>query len=205
MADENLGDDLLQKNAVLSAYYAARHKIDEAVADKTKLAGDALTCGQGCAQCCAPELTVLPVEAAAIELHLEEEGLGSIPAFRGDACPFLDADDACTIYEARPVVCRTQGLALRVDDADEEGLVRFSTTGGKVAACKLNYTERDPGEDEVLDLASMQALLTAVNSKFCMDTGYPDEVRVPLAALAEQVLGALVEQGIVEIVEDDAD
>lgn len=29
-----------------------------------------------------------------------------------EACAFL-VDDACTIYEARPLICRTQGLPLR--------------------------------------------------------------------------------------------
>ena len=155
MADENLGDDLLQKNAVLSAYYAARHKIDEAVADKTKLAGDALTCGQGCAQCCAPELTVLdlahdaelsrwPVvrQAAALELlqgnpHLIKAHLVGLN-LTDQAAPAL-AHALSAPHGRLEVLKGLIELGADVNERDRDGLsaLSFAAIAGNVQALLL--------------------------------------------------------------------
>ncbi|MCP4503678.1 MAG: YkgJ family cysteine cluster protein [Deltaproteobacteria bacterium] len=199
--DNAVNDDGLQeaRSSSLTSYFAARAKLDEAIAEKTKLAGDALVCGKGCSQCCVGGLEVLPVEVGAIEVLLEEEGLNSVPLFQNEKCPFLDGDDECSIYDARPFVCRTQGLALRMDD-EEQDLVRFSVKETNVAACVLNFTEREPEEDDVLDMGSVQALLTAVNAQFCEEFGYPTTERIALAGVADAILQQLVDQGIVELV-----
>ncbi len=70
-----------------------------------------LQCRAGCHACCVDELTVFDVEADRIrrefaDVLLEDPG----PA---GACAFLDPSGHCRIYEARPYVCRTQGLPLR--------------------------------------------------------------------------------------------
>lgn len=78
-----------------------------------------LHCGLGCHDCCADDLTVLPVEALAIlRSHgpLLEHGT---PHPEG-RCAFLDAQGACRIYTERPYVCRTQGLPLRYFEEDDE-------------------------------------------------------------------------------------
>lgn len=57
------------------------------------------------------ELTVFEVEAERIRAEFPEV-LRQAPHPPG-ACAFLDEQGACRVYEARPYVCRTQGLPLR--------------------------------------------------------------------------------------------
>ncbi|MEO8218395.1 MAG: YkgJ family cysteine cluster protein [Acidobacteriota bacterium] len=83
-------------------------------------------------------------------------------------CPALDEAGACTIYESRPLVCRTFGLPLR------EGS-RFI---GDI--CELNFTEasRDEMERAAWDLEREDVL------------GTEDEFTIPEAILlAARMLG----------------
>jgi Fe-S-cluster containining protein len=69
-------------------------------------------------------------------------------------CVFLH-NNACSIYEARPVVCRTQGLPLqlkRTDERDEEV---------ELSLCELNFSDEShlPAQREWLDLDRLNALL----------------------------------------------
>lgn len=83
-------------------------------------------CRKGCSKCCYTDISVFEVEAANIrnwfntltdpqksELHSK----WTAPSNEG-ACPFLH-EEACTIYEARPLICRTQGLALSFKEDDQ--------------------------------------------------------------------------------------
>jgi Fe-S-cluster containining protein len=104
-------------DAALAEHRAALAKIDAAVAHAAALAGDALTCHRGCASCCVDGLTVLPVEAALIREHLfvaSSSPFARARVSRDGACAFLDSQGACSVYEARPVLCRTHGLALQM-------------------------------------------------------------------------------------------
>ncbi len=98
-----------------------------------------LSCRRGCADCCVDGLTVFDVEAERIrrqypEVLAEEPG----PAGR---CAFLSPEDrSCRIYQARPYVCRTQGLGLRWFEEDEETeeVVEYRDI------CPLNLDALDP-------------------------------------------------------------
>lgn len=85
--------------------------VDELVAALNVRHGARLQCRRGCSGCCVDELTVFEVEAARIRARYPEV-LAASPHPPG-ACAMLDADGACRVYEARPYVCRTQGLPLR--------------------------------------------------------------------------------------------
>lgn len=80
-------------------------------------------CRQGCSQCCMVSLSVFEIEANYIRSWFQtlpperKEALRSAwkkesPA---SACAFLK-NDACTIYEARPLICRSQGLAFKFQE-----------------------------------------------------------------------------------------
>jgi len=97
--------------------------------------GPALACPEGCGSCCEPFIPdVLPVEARYLAAWLLRErpllaeriarwpeGLGAVPP-----CPFYDAvrpGGHCTVYPARPLICRLFGFsALR----DREGRESFA-------------------------------------------------------------------------------
>lgn len=167
-------DDLLDE------YLAVVARVDGAVADATARAGNALVCARGCHSCCAPGLSVLPVEAERIARHLELHPVVAGPA--PDRCAFLDGEGACQIYEARPLLCRTHGLALRTHDSPARGLKIIDD----VSVCALNYTEWAPTPAETLDADRILALLVTVDRRFRMRAELPDDgSRVPLGALIE--------------------
>jgi Fe-S-cluster containining protein len=84
-----------------------------------------LQCGRGCSGCCVDDITVFQVEADQIrsnDRYTELLAHGT-PHAEG-ACAFLDPGGACRVYDARPYVCRTQGLPLRWIDEEQEAEMR---------------------------------------------------------------------------------
>lgn len=80
--------------------------------------GERLQCKKGCSSCCVDDLTVFEVEAERIR-RAYPQVLAHQAAHPPGGCAFLDSAGACRVYEARPYVCRTQGLPLRWSDEDE--------------------------------------------------------------------------------------
>ena len=163
-------------DGALDEYRAVVAKVDITVATLSAKAGDALRCQRGCASCCVDGLAVLPVEAEAVARHLETT---TIVSNTSGGCVFLDDDGACQVYEARPLLCRTHGLALRTDSNDSEGERRGLRIVDQVSVCELNYQERAPAADEVLNAASLLALLVVVNQRFCTAAGLDDPQESP--------------------------
>lgn len=65
-------------------------------------------CKKGCSGCCHYSVTVSEIEIAYIEKHTQTKRRKEFldkRDFHGSPCPFLK-HDACSIYEARPFVCR---------------------------------------------------------------------------------------------------
>ncbi|WP_408095735.1 YkgJ family cysteine cluster protein [Peredibacter sp. HCB2-198] len=124
-------------------------------------------CQKGCSRCCYVDLSVFQVESNNIEswfrsLSVEKQNsirekwkmpLNSTETFHGvetKSCVFLH-EEACTIYEARPLICRTQGLAMKFKDAAEEYL----------DICPLNEEMLDElTEKEVLNLDLLNMILS---------------------------------------------
>lgn len=176
-SDDEAGDD-----GLLDDYRAVVGKVDAAVEAISARAGDAVTCHRGCDACCAPGLSVLPVEAENIARHLEEfpvDGRGQRP----DRCTFLDDVGACRIYVARPLLCRTHGLALKASSSQRTSLRIVDD----VSVCALNYTQRAPAPAEILDADTLLALLVTVDRRFRTAAGFDDDDggRVPLSALID--------------------
>lgn len=122
--------------------------------------GDRIRCGRGCSQCCSQVFQITEVEAAQIAAHvtalpeatsnqlrdrasayLEQrsrlfggrEAWGqAAPAGTALACPALGEEGECTIYAARPIICRKFGVPIFNPEKPE-----------RVMACELNFK---PGE-----------------------------------------------------------
>ncbi|MCW5970439.1 MAG: YkgJ family cysteine cluster protein [Blastocatellales bacterium] len=158
-----------------------------------------LVCRAGCSACCRHHISVFPVEAAAIAAAVEDlpdevrarvetqadevvqrEGRGA-EAY----CPLL-VDDRCTIYSARPLICRTQGLPLIYEAEDGEQEVDF---------CPLNFTAPDAAneldENHLVPLDLLNLRLAAVNLDYCRSQGIPAGRRI---AIAKIVLSAGTER-----------
>ncbi|MBY0401276.1 YkgJ family cysteine cluster protein [Myxococcota bacterium] len=100
---EALHDELDRETRALASLHAGR-----------------LQCRRGCHGCCVDELTVTRIEALRIE-RAHPELLATGTPHPVGACAFLDEAGACRVYAERPLVCRSQGLPLRLYFEDEDG------------------------------------------------------------------------------------
>lgn len=105
-------DPLAATSRTLDAVRAFHRETDARAKQLAELHAERLHCGVGCTACCSDDLTVFEVEAERIRAEYPELLREAEPHPEG-ACAFLDAQGRCRIYEARPYVCRTQGLPLR--------------------------------------------------------------------------------------------
>ena len=122
-----------------------------------------MKCDSGCSDCCAVRLTVTAPEGNAIRdlvagwssekrVTLAANARSAAP----DRCAALDPAGRCLIYEARPIVCRSHGVPIRMTTASLP----------VVQACFRNFTERGPAAadpDCILDQTTLSALVLAVD------------------------------------------
>ncbi len=129
-----------------------------------------MQCQTGCSDCCHVRLTITTVEAAAIRdlvagwsserrRTLAHTGPtdepGEISGGRAgnlDVCAALDGAGRCKIYEARPLVCRSHGVPIRL----RRGALPV------VQACHRNFTHTTADPDCILDQTTLSAMLYAV-------------------------------------------
>ena len=181
-------------------YQALVTKVEAFARDVAQRQPDALTCHAGCASCCAVSLTVSPLEAASIRTGLQKlapkvraelskRGREALErAERGESparCAMLDDDGRCAIYEHRPMVCRTQGHALRYPAGFvPAAAVRKRVAGGEVVHCPLNYQDVSPSPADVLDAERVDQILAVVALRFASDHGLDPHERTEIARLA---------------------
>ena len=165
--------------------------MDGSVAAIEHRRADAITCHAGCESCCHAELTVSDVEAASVRAGLDAleavdrervRERAASPISSTPRCVMLEADGRCAIYNARPLVCRTQGHALQYPDGviPANALFARTKTGG-VTWCPLNYTNEAPLPADIIDAERIDTILAVVNRRF---EGRSDE-RVSLRSLAQ--------------------
>ena len=151
-------------------------KVDAFFARVEARHGDDMQCRTGCADCCRVRLTITAAEAAAIRA----EAAGWPAARRralaaagpGDRCAALGEDDRCRIYAARPIVCRSHGVPIRMR--------RDSLP--VIEACARNFTRTEPAADCILDQTTLSALTLAIDRE-----AGGDGARVELAALLAEL------------------
>jgi Fe-S-cluster containining protein len=154
-----------------------------------------MRCARNCSQCCSAEFSVHPGEAALIletftplsTPEKEEKRRRFMQSPTRGSCAFL-CEGSCTIYESRPVICRTQGAPLCTTD-EKKGLK-------KLTACPLNFDEGrsipTSGEDW-FDLNRLTELQSIAETFFEKKSGIPEallplldsEGRVPLRGLRD--------------------
>lgn len=145
-------------------------KIDGFFARVEARHGDDMQCQTGCSDCCHVRLSVTEVEAAAIRAFVATHPV--TPTDRLDVCAALDTGGRCQIYEARPVVCRSHGVPIRL----REGSLPV------VRNCFRNFRETEPAADCILDQETLSTLVLAVDRA----AGHTGD-RVDLANLLREV------------------
>jgi Fe-S-cluster containining protein len=87
----------------------------------------AMQCRRGCSSCCQRDLRLRPVEwrrlaSAVLALPADEQraildAARTPPSGTGaDRCALLTPDGACRVFAARPLICRSHGLPIRLGE-----------------------------------------------------------------------------------------
>lgn len=129
-----------------------------------------MQCGRGCHQCCRVDLSVSRVEQQAIqaflqthpERHREVKQVTSAKVWGDQYCEFLDAKGECSIYELRPVICRSHGAPIKF----------FEDNQLKQDVCTLNFKTTpltEVNESAIINLGLLNTLLALINHAECDD------------------------------------
>jgi hypothetical protein len=146
----------------LANYHTLVGRIDELCAAISGEFAGKISCRAGCSSCCR-ELTLFPVEAAALLLALSQlppdraahlDGTDTTSA--DGSCPLL-VNGLCLVYTDRPVICRTHGLPLLYREAESV----------RVDFCPENFqgVTSLPGS-MAINLELLNQALVAVNEHF---------------------------------------
>ena len=163
------------------SYHQLIDRLDVLHEGITAALGDALTCSAGCSSCCLP-ISVFPVEAAAIIEAVLELPAAEQAAIRQalenqhnpERCALLQ-NDRCLIYPLRPVICRTHGLPLLVQEPEGDPTI---------TVCPLNCVSMQSfAKETILDLERINQLLVAINLLFVTTTTQSWPERVALSDL----------------------
>lgn len=149
---------------MLEKYRELAAKIDGFFARVAARHGAEMQCAAGCSACCRQRLTITGVEAAAIVAWARtrpaaERAAIAAAAASGaaDACSALGPDGRCRIYEARPLVCRSHGVPVRMKSP--RGLP-------VVESCTLNFRSAGPAAadaDCILDQELVSTMLGLID------------------------------------------
>ncbi len=151
-------------------YLQLMQRVDRKFADIQSKHPTSFSCRSGCFGCCKAGLTVTHVEAERIKvwlkrnadaLQLAKESIASRHHGK-DYCGYLDQFGGCSIYEARPTICRSHGAPTLIASEGAEGELV-----GDV--CPLNFTDVDLGAIDSGDwirLDTLNYILAAIDKEF---------------------------------------
>ena len=113
----------------------------------TAIYGEKIQCRKGCSKCCSQIFKITMLDGWIIREHIRslsdsERNILKQKAkeyIMGTPCPALGKEGECTIYEARPVICRRFGMPI-YDYKNPQ----------KIYACELNFKDGDEIIDEKL-------------------------------------------------------
>lgn len=180
---------------------ALRDRVDAFFADVTAKEMESIHCRRGCDACCYVDLTVGPAEAQTIRRtlqELDEEASHSLltraarephPSEDPSPCVMLGSEGGCAIYAHRPMICRTQGLALRYPAGliHPDALSAKGSDGSDLSWCPLNYRQETPSASTILDATRVDTVLAKINSIAARDEGIAPETRVHLRDLVDEL------------------
>lgn len=212
--------DKAAARAVLGEYRVVQTRVDAFFAAVLHRHPTQLQCQSGCHGCCQAGLSVSAIEAAAIRDYvqslpedqraqlrahvrpgaaLNRAALGSAAA--AASCALLTRDGRCTIYPARPLVCRSQGLPLAYEAAlIPEGALRFRAKDGRaVVVCPLNFSSTadpaglpspsvEPAAADILDGERLDVILALLNHRYIDSLGADRSTATARVPLADVVL-----------------
>ncbi len=150
-------------------------KVDEMFAGVSRRHQGQFSCRSGCHGCCQAGLTFTNVEASSIREWLAANPdvaakISDAAQMFGDNdfCAMLDREGRCSIYEVRPMICRSHGMPVswEADDALQSGDLQGVESRD---VCPLNFDGVDLSalpKTDVLSLDKLNIVLSLINRKF---------------------------------------
>lgn len=122
------------ENNYFEKYRLLRDEIEHAAGELANEHSKHMKCKKGCDLCCM-DYSIFPIEFHFIlnELQWKQISFSKPDDSESDVCAFLKYH-VCTIYEQRPVICRTHGLPLLFMNDNSEW---------ELSVCELNFTKYD--------------------------------------------------------------
>jgi len=172
------------KNIHFEKYKELLKEIDQHASFLEDMHHKHIKCRNGCDLCCI-DFSVFPVEFYFILNELKKINFKPEPDVdtKNEICVFLK-NSSCTIYEQRPIMCRTHGLPLLY--TNDEGEYELS-------ACELNFTEFDFDDFTVVNTLpqdKFNSKLFLLNREFIakfQDKKYGELELIPLKELGKQL------------------
>lgn len=119
-----------KKKRLFEDYKILRKEIDELSNNLAKNHSEHMKCKKACDMCCM-DYSIFPIEFHSILNDLKEKK--TVPEFSSErkenVCVFLNKH-VCSIYQQRPIICRTHGLPL---------LFMNDNSDWELSACDLNF------------------------------------------------------------------
>jgi uncharacterized protein len=171
----------------ISAYRKLRQKVDAISMELSEKHARHLQCKKGCDLCCM-DYSILPVEFYSILEELKSRGFKTenlqLNKKKDEDCIFLK-NHVCTIYESRPLICRTHGLPL---------LYTNNNGDWELSTCELNFNDFNFdhfSEENTFPQDKFNSKLFLINREFIAESkdGKPigEFELLPLKKLAEKL------------------
>ncbi len=172
------------KNSRFKQYKVLLNEIDNHSKALEKEHSDEMVCKAGCDMCCM-DYSIFPIEFYSILNDIKSAGLHpeTTEVQNENVCVFLK-NHVCTIYEQRPVICRTHGLPLLFMNDDSEW---------ELSVCDLNFTEFDFGNfslENTFPQDKYNSKLFLLNKKFISEFDkkkYSEFDLIPIKELVKQI------------------
>jgi len=137
---------------ILEKYKKLLSSIDALCEKITNNSDGGITCHTGCSSCCEAGIRLCPLEAFSIKQWSRRQ----TPPKGNGSCIFLE-NDLCSIYDVRPVICRTHGYPLLYNG--DESL--------ELSLCEKNFTSVGSIDSSLfVDMEKINALMAALNLEF---------------------------------------
>jgi Fe-S-cluster containining protein len=149
---------------VMTKYAALSRKADLLFASTCQSFRGGLRCRAGCCHCCTLN-SVLPIEAAVLakalrDLDADRRAKVNTQVEQQDpsCCPLL-LEGRCTVYSARPLICRTHGAPLAYIDYAAETI--------EISACPVNFpADFSFDNEQLLNMDELNGELLTLNEQF---------------------------------------
>jgi Fe-S-cluster containining protein len=170
----------MEKNDFFEKYFVLRNQIDEVCRPLELQHKGQMQCRKGCDSCCE-NIQVFPLELDAIKQFIKDNN-ATLPKERRfnryrKSCNFL-VNSACTIYETRPIICRTQGFPLLYQNIAGDGY--------ELSVCHLNFKGQNPdnfNDSNALFMPAFNSKLFLLNREYVKEhysSFFHSKSRVPL-------------------------